>query len=153
MTTDTANIEAKLDHILTELLAASHGSRCTARIDDPARGWNVDFVCAEAAQPGVKSLRGDGSINQRGADTVKWLSVHQRNLIQPDLTRNPDPAPPPALMSAYAAQAQMIAPIVNQVGELQAWISVHYLDLHDFTASEIAALDKAAADVKNLAGI
>ena len=36
-----------------------------------ARGWNVDFICAEAVQPGVKSLRGDGSIDQRGAATVE----------------------------------------------------------------------------------
>ncbi len=149
-----AELEAKLDNVLATLLAASHGGRTTLRIDDEARGWNVDFVCAEAAASGVKSLRGDGSIDQWAAATVAWMDKHRRNLIQPDLTGNPDPAPPPALMSAYAAKAQMLAPLVNGAGKLQGWISVHYVEgTHTFTDAEIAALDKATADVKSLTGI
>jgi hypothetical protein len=147
-------LEAKLDGVLATLLAASHGSRVTLRIDDAGRGWNVDFVCAEATATGVKSLRGDGSIDQWAAATVEWMDKHRRNLIQPDLTGNPDPAPPPALMSAYAAKAQMLAPLVNGSGKLQGWISVHYVDgTHAFTDAEIAALDNAAANVKRLTGI
>ena len=149
-----AKLESELDRVLTTLVAAAHGSRTTLRIDDPARGWGVNFICAEGLQPGVKSLRGDGSIDQRAAATVKWMVAHRKNLIQPDIVNNPDPAPPPALMSAYAAKAQMLAPLFNKTGHLQGWISVHYVDgTHAFTDAEIAALDRASAEVKRLTGI
>lgn len=151
---EVAGLEKKLDDVLATLLRASHGSRSTLRIDDPARGWNVDFICAEAVQPGVKSLRGDGSINQRAAATVQWMVTHKRNLVQPDLTGKPDPAPPPALMSAYAAKAQMLGPLLAKDGYLSGWISVHYVDgTHAFTADEERALDRARAEVSRLTGI
>jgi GAF domain-containing protein len=147
-------IEKKLDDILATLLRESQGSRCTLRIDDPVRNWNVDFICAEATRPGVKSLRGDGSINQRAAATVQWLAAQKRNLVQPDLTGNPNPAPPPALMSAYAAKAQMLAPLLAKDGHLSGWISVHYVDgTHVFTADEERALDRAQVEVARLTGI
>ena len=57
-------------------------------------------------------------------------------------------------MSAYAAKAQMLAPLFNETGYLQGWISVHYVDgTHEFTDAEIAALDRAATEVKRLTGI
>jgi hypothetical protein len=153
-TADVKALENKLDEILSSLLEKSHGSRCTLRIDDERRGWNVDFVCSEATMPGVKSLRGDGSIDQRAAATVKWMEKNRRNLIQPDLTNNPDPAPPPALMSAYAAKAQMLAPLFNRQGHLQGWISVHYVNgTHEFAEAEIQALDRARAEVAQATGI
>src|SRR3954466_14433068 len=106
-----AKLEADLDQVLTKLLADAHGSRTTLRIDDAARGWEVNFICAEGLKPGVKSLRDSGSIDQRAAATVKWMEKHRKNLVQPDIINNPDPAPPPALMSAYAAKAQMLTPL------------------------------------------
>jgi maleate isomerase len=149
-----AALETQLDQVLAALLRDSHGSRSTLRIDDAARGWSVQLVCAEALAPGVKSLRGDGSIDQRAAATVKWMVTHKRNLVQPDLVDNPDPAPPPALMSAYAAKAQMLGPLFAQDGYLAGWISVHYVDgTHRFTAAEEAALDRAKHEVARLTGI
>jgi maleate isomerase len=149
-----AKLEAELDRVLMALLDASNGSRTTLRIDDSARGWNVDFICAQALKPGIKSLRGDGSIPQRASPTVAWMVNNRRNLVQSDLLNKPDPAPPPALMGVYAAKAQMLAPLFNKAGELQGWISVHYVDAaHDFTADEIAALDRASAEVKRLTDI
>jgi len=57
-------------------------------------------------------------------------------------------------MSAYAAKAQMLTPMFNKTGFLQGWISVHYVDgTHKFTGAEIAALDRANAEVKRLTGI
>ena len=48
----------------------------------------------------------------------------------------------------------MLAPLFNQSGELQGWISVHYVDAtHDFTGDDITALDRAAVEVKRLTGI
>ena len=149
-----ARLEAELDRVLTTLVAAANGSRTTLRIDDQARGWNVNFICAEGLKPGIKSLRGDGSIDQRAAATVKWMEAHRKNLVQPDIINNPDPAPPSALMSAYAAKAQMLAPLFNETGYLQGWISVHYVDgTHEFTDAEIAALDRAATEVRRLTSI
>lgn len=156
MTKDAAvtALEKQFDGVLETLLAAADGSRCTLRVDDKARGWDVDFIIAEATAPGVKSLRGDGSIDQRAAATVHWMDKHHRNLIQPDLTNNPDPAPPPALMSAYAAKAQMLAPLVDASGWLQGWISVHYVGgTRQFSAADEAALDKAKAEVSRLLGL
>lgn len=149
-----AKLETELDKVLTTLLNESNGSRTTLRIDDAARGWEVNFICAQAVKPGVKSLRGDGSIDQRAAATLQWMEKHKKNLIQPDIINNPDPAPPPALMSAYAAKAQMLTPLFNKDDFLQGWISVHYVDgTHEFTEAEIAALDRAAVEVKRLTGI
>ncbi len=151
---EVAAVEAALDGVLAKLLVASSGSRVTLRIDDDQRGWDVDFICAEALKNDVKSLRGDGGIDQRAAATVHWMDEHRVNLIQPDLTGKPDPAPPPALLSMYAAKAQMLGPLFNKAGELQGWISVHYVDgTHQFTDAEIAALEEAKAEVKRLTGI
>jgi hypothetical protein len=57
-------------------------------------------------------------------------------------------------MSAYAAKAQMLSPLFNRAGELQGWISIHYVDgTHEFTDAEIASLTSASAEVKRLTGI
>jgi|ERR1022692_1870060 maleate isomerase len=151
---NVSELEKKLDAVLETLLRASGGSRSTLRIDDRARGWNVNFLCAEALEPGVKSLRGDGSIDQRAAATVKWMAANKRNLLQSDLSNNPNPAPPPALLGAYAAKAQMLEPLFAHDGYLSGWISVHYVDgPHVFSASDENALDRARADVARLTGI
>ena len=149
-----SDLERKLDAILATLLRESGGSRSTLRIDDTARNWNVNFVCAEAVQPGVKSLRSDGSIDQRAAATVKWMVENKRNLLQGDLSNNPNPAPPPALLGVYAAKAQMLGPLFARDGYLSGWISVHYVDgPHVFSANDENALDRARADVARLTGI
>ena len=151
---EVAALEHALDGVLVALLRDTHGSRSTLRIDDPARGWNVNFICAEAVLPGIKSLRDDGSIDQRAADTVKWMAQHKRNLVQPDLTHNPVPAPPPALLSVYAAKAQLLGPLLAKDGYLAGWISVHYVgDTHAITPDEERAMDHARAEVAGLTGI
>ena len=45
---EVLDLEEKLDAVLAALLRESGGSRSTLRIDDRAREWNVNFVCAEA---------------------------------------------------------------------------------------------------------
>jgi hypothetical protein len=153
-TKETSELEKKLDDVLAILLRKSAGSRVTLRIDDADRGWNVDFICAEAVRSEIKSLRGDGSIDQRGAASVKWMAANKRNLIQPDIINNPDPAPPPALIGIYAAKAQMLSPLFSATGYLSGWISVHYVEgTHPFTDDEVRALDDARADVMRLSGI
>jgi len=152
--TDLATLRKQLDVVLFDLLNECGASRCTMRLDDPSHGWNVDLVCAEAVRPGVKSLRGDGSIDQRAAETVKWMAKNKRILVQSDIINNPDPAPPPALMAAYAATAQMLGPLLAQDGELRGWISLHYIDgTHSFTDKEVNALERARQTAAHLVGL
>ena len=153
-TAETVALEKALDEVLASLLRATGGSRSTLRIDEAARGRNVDVPCAEALKDGVRSLRGDGSINQRAAETVTWMVAHRRNLVQPDLTRNPSPAPPAALMSAYAAKAQMLGPLFAKDTYLAGWISLHYVDApHALTADDERAMDQARGEACRLTGI
>jgi hypothetical protein len=151
---EVVELEKKLDAVLAKLLAEVGGGRSTLRIDDAAREWEVNFVCAEALTPAAESMRGNGSINQRASATVAWMEQHRKNLIQPDLTDNPDPAPPPALMSAYKATGQMLGPLFGKDGYLHGWISVHYLSKPSpISDADSAAMDRAREEVKRLTGI
>jgi hypothetical protein len=123
---ETKRLEDQLDAILDALRKATGASRCTLRMDDEARGWHVDYVVAESLAPKVRSLRGNGAIDQRAAATVQWIEAKRRNLIQSNLMDAPDPAPPPALIDTYGATAQMLSPIFDSKGALAGWISVHY---------------------------
>jgi len=146
-------LQAELDSVLARLLQDVKASRATLRLDDPVRGWQVAFVCAEALAPGVASMRGDGSINQRAAATSQWLAAHRRNLLQPDLQDNPDPAPPVALLQAYGARAQMLGPLLDETGYLAGWISTHYLQAFPLSERESQAMDHARAAVARLVGL
>ncbi len=149
-----AALTAALDAALGTLLREVHASRTTLRLDDPARGWGVDLVCAEALASGVASMRGDGSIDQRAASTVRWLAQHKTNLLQPDLLDHPDPPPPPALLAAYGAKAQMLGPLLDQTGSLAGWISAHYLDgPYMLTQADSQAMDRARVEIARLVGL
>jgi hypothetical protein len=143
-----------LDGALATLLREVHASRATLRMDDPARGWGVDLVCAEALASGVKSMRGDGSIDQRAASTVQWMARHKTNLLQPDLLDSPDPPPPAALIAAYGAKAQMLGPLFDHAGHLAGWISAHYLDgPYQLTHADAQAMDRARVAIARLTGL
>lgn len=147
-------LEHSLDTILQDLRTEVGASRATLRVDDPARGWAVGLVCAEALAPGVASMRGDGSINQRGALTAQWLATHKRNLLQPDLLTNPDPPAPAALLSVYGAKAQMLGPLVDGGGYLVGWISTHFVaGPQALSEADSLAMDRARAKVAALIGI
>jgi hypothetical protein len=144
----------ELDDVLRTLLEQVGASRATLRVDDPARGWQVAFVCAEALAPGAKSMRGDGSINQRGALTAQWLAAHKRNLLQPDLLNEPNPTAPAALLSVYGAKAQMLGPLLDGTGYLAGWISTHFCDgPKALTQADSDAMDRARARVAALIGL
>lgn len=146
-------LEARIDRVLRRLMREASASRCTLRFDDDARGWSVSIPCGEARRAGIATLKLDGSINQRGAATAQWIDRHRRNLVQPDVTRATDPAPPPALIKVYGVQAQMLSPIFRQDGWLQGWISVHYLGApYPIGQEEITALDRANAEIRALIG-
>ena len=135
-------IIAALNLLLDRLLKDTKASRVTIRLDVPSRGFHVDSVVAEAVATGVKSLKGDSSINQRQAATVKWLERERRLLVQDDLSKA-DPAPPPALVAVYETKAQMLGPLIKG-DHVFGWISVHYNEgPRQWTRSEITALERA----------
>jgi len=53
-----ATLEAEIGRVLKELLIAAHGDRTTLRIDDPARGWQVNFAALDRAGAEIKHLAG-----------------------------------------------------------------------------------------------
>jgi maleate isomerase len=123
-TARNAVLRATLDALLQELLTATGASRTTIRLDWPNYDMQVDDVIAEALAPGVASLRGQTSINQRAAGTIQWLDRERRLLVQERLD-DAEPAPPEALVRIYGAKAQMLAPLIRD-NVLQGWVSVHY---------------------------
>src|SRR5262245_18295357 len=139
----TAELAARLDAILVALRAATDAARCTLRIDLAERGVHCNDVAAEALAPAVKSLRGQTSIDQRAAGSIRWLAEHHRPLVQRDLRGAVEPAPPPALMSVFGVTAQMLGPVVRG-GMLAGWISVHYeKGPRAWTDADVKALETA----------
>ncbi len=113
----------EIEAVLSTLLDATGGSRGTLRADDAARGWQSDVPCAEVLRHGAPSMRHDGSVNHRAAETIQWLARTRSILKQEDL-RGVAPRPPQALTEIYLAKAQMIGPIFRG-DHLYGWVSVH----------------------------
>lgn len=143
----TAEVAARFEEIVAALRDAVGASRVTLRLDWAEHGFDVQDVAAEARAPGVSSLRGQTSINQRRSPTVLWMGRERRVLVQDDL-RDATPPAPAALTEVYGTTAQMLAPIFeNDV--LIAWVSVHENGgPRAWTAAEVAALEQAAARVQ-----
>jgi maleate isomerase len=129
--------------IVEELLLATEASRTTLRLD---RAGAVYPVAAEALAPGIGSIAGDTTIDLRASATFRFLDRERRLLIQPDLLAA-DPAPPPELIAAYGAKAQMVAPVVRDE-RLLGILSVHYAPgPREWTAEDVAALERAVEQV------
>jgi maleate isomerase len=142
-------VAARLDELLERLLATVQASRTTVRLDVPAWGVSVNDVIAEARAPGVRSIRGDTSLDQRALATVKFLDERREPLVQPDFAST-EHAPPPELISVYDVKAQMLAPLVDR-DELVGWVSVHYNpSVREWTAAEVAALTAAATEAHDV---
>lgn len=144
--------ECGFTELLGALLAATGAARVTLRIDAPAHGLSVDAPVAEVCRPGMRSLMEATGINQRAAPTVHWLERERRILIQPDLA-TADPRPPQALVDGYGVSAQMLAPLFHG-DALLGWISVHAAGgRRDWTAADVAALERSAAEVATRLGL
>ena len=135
--------------ILQELLDRAGATRTTLRLDLPDLGFQIDDVAAEALAPGIPSLRGDTSIDQRAAASARFLERERRLLVQPDCL-DTEAAPPPELIRLYGVRAQMLGPVIRS-GELTGWISVHDTrDAREWRPADIAALEEAIARVIRL---
>lgn len=144
----TADVVARLEELVAALRDEVAASRVTLRLDGAERGFDVDDVVAEARGAGVKSLRGERSINQRASPTVVWMGRERRLLVQNDL-RGATPPAPAALTEVYGTTAQMLGPIVRDDG-LVGWISVHHNGgPREWRASDVAAVERAVAAVQD----
>ena len=108
---------------LQRLLGETGASRTTLRLDDSAFGFHIDDVVAEALAPGERTMRAEGTINHRAANTAQWVEQHRRILVQDDLAATEFPAPT-GLTQGFGVKAQMLAPIERE-GRLDGWVSVH----------------------------
>ncbi len=120
---DRPDLIAAIERVLSAMLDATDASRGTLRADDPTRRWQSDVPCAEVVRHGAPSMRGDGSISHRAAETIQWIARTGAILKQEDLT-NISPRPPEALTQIYLAKAQMVAPVFRS-GALYGWVSAH----------------------------
>jgi hypothetical protein len=85
---------SRMQRLCEELLEATGADRTTLRVDVPQHDLHVDLTAAEAHRPGVRSIRREGSLDQRRLDTVEWLEAKGRNLVQPRF--GPPSMPPQA---------------------------------------------------------
>ena len=132
-----------VDRLLTALLHDLDAQRVTLRLDVP--GMNFPAV-AEVAAAGVATIAHDNSLDQRGAATAQWIMRHRRVLAQPDVCAG-EPRPPRALIETYGVGAQMLGPIVVDDDAVVGWISVHADHPRPWRKAEVAALQRAMADV------
>lgn len=140
-------VRARLQTVCEELLAATGADRTTLRVDVPAHDLRVDLTAAEALRPGTRSIRREGSLDQRRLNTVEWLESHRVDLVQPDF--HGDPHPPQALIDVYGVHAQMLGPVQCD-GDMTGWLSVHSLTERPWHGRDIAALDAARAQVEEI---
>ena len=135
-----------LDRVMDDLLASTRASRVTLRVDVAEHGFQVNLPAAEALSAGAKSLKAEGSLDQRAAETVKWLEREHRLLVQNDVYTD-GPSPPQALIDIYGTRAQMLGPLFVE-GQLGGWISVHQNgSARNWSDEDTAALTQAVNEV------
>jgi maleate isomerase len=140
----TGTLRIRFQDALEDLLSGTTADRTTLRIDLPGQDMHVDLTAAEATAPGVRSIRRDGSLDQRRLNTVQWLEQHRRPLVQPHF--HADPTPPKALIEVYGVNAQMLAPI-ERSGRLVGWLSVHSLREREWSQTDQNVLTEATRRV------
>ena len=147
-----AEFEAQAGTILERLLRDTGASRTTLRLDDSDLGFQVDDVVAEIRAPGQATMRGEGTIDHRAAQTAQWVERHRRLLVQDDVARSAFP-PPVALMEGFGVKAQMLAP-VQRAGRLEGWVSVHQAGAtrHWSEADQRAAM-ATAHEIETMLGV
>jgi maleate isomerase len=143
----SGSLRAAFQDAVDELLAATGADRTTLRVDLPEHGLGVDRTAAEGLPPGVRSIRRDASLDQRGLNTVRWLAEHGRVLVQPHFRA--DPRPPEALVDVYGVRAQVLAPLRGPSG-MPGWLSVHSLTERPWSEADLAAVDTAANQTQKI---
>ena len=136
-----------VEEAIRELRATTGAGRTTLRLEAP--GGDFPIVAEDVAH-GVRTLRGGAVGDLRSAATFQALDRDRRPLVQPDLLVA-DPAPPHALIQAYGARAQMLAPLSAPDGRLVGIVSVHETSgPRAWTEDDVAALVAAAERIAAL---
>jgi maleate isomerase len=146
----SGSLRAAFQDVVDELRTATGADRTTLRIDLPEHGLDVDRTAAEGLGLGVRPIRRDASLDQRGLHTVRWLAEHGRVLVQSHFRA--DPHPPAALLEVYGVRAQVLAPLRGP-GGLPGWLSVHSLTERPWSEADLAAVDAAAAQTQKIIDI
>jgi maleate isomerase len=138
-----ARVSEPLDALVAGLLATTGASRVTLRLD--VSGLDFFPVVAEACAPGIAPIRGDASIDLRGAPTFTTVAEQLQTVIQDDV-RTAQPPTPPEVIARYGVRAQMLAPVVRD-GRCAGTLSVHETTgPRAWTDADRAALAAAAAE-------
>ena len=106
--------------------------------------WKIFTMLLALVAPGVRSIRRDGSLDQRALNTVVWLQQHRKPLVLPHFREAPQP--PEALKDVYNVRAQTLGPIIR-AGEMAGWISIHSLREREWSPPDLAALARATQRV------
>jgi maleate isomerase len=128
-----------VDDDLEQLRNALDVDRVTLRLD--VSGLNFP-VMGEALGDGVRSIRAENTVDQRGAATAQWVMRHRQTLVQPDVAGT-DPPPPQALVDLYGVAAQMLSPVVRGASVV-GWVSVHASSPRDWSARDVDLVDALA---------
>jgi GAF domain-containing protein len=128
-----------VDDDLEQLRSALDVDRVTLRLDVSSLNFPV---IGEAVGDGVRSIRAENTVDQRGAATAQWVMRHRRTLVQPDVAGT-DPPPPQALIDLYGVAAQILSPVVR--GEyVLGWVSVHASAPRDWSARDVDLVEAVA---------
>jgi GAF domain-containing protein len=141
-------ILTEIQAILDELLRTTGASRVTLRQDMP--GDYAFPVTHEALAPGVGSLREERTVDLRGQPVVREIQ-QGRQVVQDDSRAAfDDPAYQRMLETYGGLAAQVVTPVVVD-GRLAAIVSVHHLgEPREWTADEVEACSRAAAQIGSL---
>ncbi|MEA2330125.1 MAG: hypothetical protein QOH58_263 [Thermoleophilaceae bacterium] len=136
-------MSAALQGIVERLLADTGASRTTLRVDSPTEFFPV---VAEACAPGVRSIRGDTSVDLKTAPTFMAIQDEQRIIVQDDCLHS-EPPTPQEVIDAYGVRAQMLAPVALE-GLLLGTMSVHQAGApRRWSAADRQALESAVTAV------
>src|ERR1700733_1669745 len=128
-----------VDDDLEQLRSALDVDRVTLRLDVP--GLNFPVI-GEALGAGVRSIRAENTVDQRGAATAQWVMRHRQTLGQPDVAGT-DPRPPQALIELYGVVAQMLSPVLRGASVV-GWVSVHSSSPRDWSTRDVDLVDALA---------
>jgi maleate isomerase len=120
------DLAATFDAILRDVFRQTDASRTTIRLDLPELGMSLASPIAEIRGPGVRSLIGEVSVNQRSSAAVRWLDRERRVFVMNDCLAPEDPetAPGQEVLDIYGLRAEMVAPIIRD-GQLIGCLSAH----------------------------
>jgi maleate isomerase len=141
----------KLQDIANELLRETQASRTTIRVENAERS---DLpVAAETLSEGMSSVKGKPVVRRSPPGPLEYLETERRILVQNDVTTSLPIFP--EIIENYGVRAQMLAPILSgaPLHRLIAIVSVHSANTREWSAGDVAAVERAAREVRSALGL